>query len=87
MGTAKKQLEELLFLKESGYAIPEALIEMAQQTEAEHRGVKQIWECKKCPDFSLETFVFVSAGACPQDHPLHLKWKSQIEQDSELASS
>lgn len=64
-------------MKDLGYKVPEALIDLIQKKEWVRRGVVEVWNCKKC-SWTLEQFVPLSAVGCPKGHGAEKVWESGL---------
>lgn len=62
------QLEQLLFLKERGYKIPDALVDLAQEAEWKRRGIVEVWNCP-C-DRPYETQIPIQGAICRNQHQM-----------------
>lgn len=65
----RQQLEQLTFLKENGYEIPDALVGLVQEAEWKRQGIVEVWGCK-CKDFRYESQVPIREMYCPVGHAM-----------------
>lgn len=67
----KKVLKDLEFLKSSGFAIPDALVDYVSSEDDKNQGVKKVFLCEKCSS-TYKSFVNITAISCPQGHSMKL---------------
>ena len=67
-------LKEMLFLRESGYNIPDDALKFVQWQVWEHNGVKEVWNCDKCKE-QLELMVRIKGATCKKGHTMNVLWK------------
>lgn len=75
------QLEQLTFLKEAGYKIPDELLHLVQRSDQERRGVVQLWQCPCGKQY--ESLVRVSSWFhSPKCKPAMLTWEVERTLDT-----
>lgn len=69
----RTQLEQLKFLRENGYAIPDQLLHLVQRADQERRGVVQVLDCP-CGE-QYESQIRVKAMECAKGHQMKVLWE------------
>lgn len=73
----RQLLEDMEYLRELGYNVPEPLIDLVQKREWVRLGILEVWKCKKCST-QYEQFVKTSAVGCSCGGTAEKVWESGL---------
>ncbi len=74
----KKTIRSAEVLREAGYNIPPALLQLLDSKRLESEGVAQVWECRFC-NWNYESPPQVVKVSCPGEHQAKEVWSSQTK--------
>lgn len=71
MPTPEQAFEDLEYLQEQGFNIPDALLDLVTTEVNKKHAVKQLWFCKKCKT-EYKSNIVISGINCGLSHPMSL---------------